>query len=381
MARFARRCSVVVVLAGVILPLVGVVGCGGVQGPSDDAADKAAGAEDGVNVLTNTPEITGLIKAEDPDLVVATVNGDPITAGAVTELAQTNKVRMRAQGITLPEGTDPQLMRAALEVLINAELMVQQARAEGIQLPTEEIEAEVQAARAQFASEEEYATYLENAGLSAEDVKREAERRVLMKAYQALVVKGQRVDEETARKVYDANPEQFTEGEQVRAAQILVRCSREDPQAKRDEAKKRIEEAHARLTEGADFAALAKEYSQAATAAKGGDLGFFPRGVMVPIFEEVAFRTEVGKISPVFETLYGFNIIKVLDKQPPVLKPFAEVKPWLMVELARQQEGQVLQAKLIELRDASKIEILDESLQEEPQPEPGADAGAAAATQ
>jgi parvulin-like peptidyl-prolyl isomerase len=135
------------------------------------------------------------------------------------------------------------------------------------------------------------------------------------------------------------------------------------------------------LTEGADFAALAKEYSQAATAAKGGDLGFFPRGVMVPIFEEVAFRTEVGKISPVFETLYGFNIIKVLDKQPPVLKPFAEVKPWLMVELARQQEGQVLQAKLIELRDASKIEILDESLQEEPQPEPGADAGAAAATQ
>ena len=117
---------------------------------------------------------------------------------------------------------------------------------------------------------------------------------------------------------------------------------------------------------GEDFAALAKEYSQAATAAKGGDLGFFPRGVMVPMLEEVAFRTEVGQTSPVFETVYGYNILKVLEKKAPVLKPFAEVKPWLMVELARQQEGQVLQAKLVELRDAATIEILDYAIGDVP---------------
>jgi len=378
MARICRR-SVAVVLAGLILPLVAAAGCGGSgeERRADDAADDAAGPSE-VSVLTNTPEIAGLIKAEDPDAVVATVNDQPITAGSVTELAQTNKIRMRAQGVTIPEGMDEQLMRAALEVLINAELMVQQARADGIQLPTEEIEAEIQAARAQFASEEEYNDYLEDADLTAEDVKREAERRVLMKAFQAQVVKGQRVDEETARQAYEANPEQFTEGEQIRAAQILVRSSRDDPQPKRDEAKKRIEEVHARLMAGADFADMAKEYSQAATAAKGGDLGFFPRGVMVPMLEEVAFRTGVGEISPVFETIYGFNILKVLEKQEPVLKPFAEVKPWLMVELARQKEGQALQARLIELRDGSKIEILDESLME---PEPAPEAEAAAVTQ
>ena len=136
-----------------------------------------------------------------------------------------------------------------------------------------------------------------------------------MRAYQALVAKGQKVDDAMAREVYDANPELFTEGEQVRAAQILVRTHQDDPPAKREEARARIDEAHAKLESGGDFAELAKEYSQATTAANGGDLGFFPRGVMVPMLEEVAFRTPVEGHSQVFETIYGFNILKVLEKR------------------------------------------------------------------
>jgi peptidyl-prolyl cis-trans isomerase C len=354
--------------------VLSIVGCGGSEESTSEVAEGlgAPGSPDPSNVLTNTPEIAGLIKAEDPGAVVASVNGQSITAGQVTELAQTNKIRLRAQGMTLPEGADQELMRAALQMLIDGELMIQQARKEGIELPDEEIEAEIQAARAQFASEEEYANYLRDAGLTEEDVRVEAERRVLMRAYQALVAKGQKVDEAMAREVYDANPELFTEGEQVRAAQILIRTDQNDPPAKKQEARDRIDEVHGRLEKGEDFAELAREYSQATTAANGGDLGFFPRGVMVPMLEEVAFRTPVGESSPVFETIYGFNVLKILEKREPELKPFEEIKPLLMVELARMMQSQALQTKLFELRADASIQILDEALGPAAEPDPEA---------
>lgn len=367
---FRNRCSAVG-LALSVVAMLSIVGCGGgSETPTETTEASAAGSPDPGNVLTNTPEIAGLIKAEDPDAVVASVNGSSITAGQVTELAQTNKIRLRAQGTNLPEGADQELMRAALQMLIDGELMIQEAHKEGIDLPDEEIEAEVQAARAQFASEEEFGNYLRDAGLTEEDVREEAERRVLMRAYQALVAKGQKVDDAMAREVYDANPELFTEGEQVRAAQILVRTHQDDPPAKRDEARARIDEAYAKLKSGEDFTELAKEYSQATTAANGGDLGFFPRGVMVPMLEEVAFRTPVGEISQVFETIYGYNILKVLEKREPKLKPFDEIKPLLMVELARMMQSQALQAKLIELRADANIQIMDDDLRPGGEPDP-----------
>jgi peptidyl-prolyl cis-trans isomerase C len=370
---FPNRWSVVGVGLWIVV-LVSIVGCGGSSESTSQLVEMsdASGAQDPGSVLTNTPEIAGLIKAEDPGAVVASVNGASITAGQVTELAQTNKIRLRAQGMNLPDGADQELMRAALQMLIDGELMIQQARKDGVELPAEEIEAEVQAARAQFASEEEFANYLRDAGMTEEDLREEAERRVLMRAYQALVAKGQKVDDAMAREVYDANPELFTEGEQVRAAQILVRTDQNDPPAKRQEARDRIDEVHSKLEKGEDFAELAREYSQATTASKGGDLGYFPRGVMVPMLEEVAFKTPVGESSPVFETIYGFNILKVLEKREPELKPFEEIKPLLMVELARMMQSQALQAKLLELRADASIQILDEGLGSDPEPDPEA---------
>jgi peptidyl-prolyl cis-trans isomerase C len=369
---FRNRWSAVGVGLSVVM-MLSIVGCGGSsESTSETTTGSPAGSPDPGNVLTNTPEIAGLIKAEDPDAVVASVNGSSITAGQVTELAQTNKIRLRAQGMNLPDGADQELMRAALQMLIDGELMIQQAREEGIELPDEEIEAEVQAARAQFASEEEFANYLKDAGVTEQDVRVEAERRVLMRAYQALVAKGQKVDDAMAREVYDANPELFTEGEQVRAAQILVRTHQDDPPAKREEARARIDEAYEKLQGGEDFAELAKEYSQATTAANGGDLGFFPRGVMVPMLEEVAFRTPVGESSQVFETVYGFNILQVLEKREPTLKPYEEIKPLLMVELARMMQSQALQARLIELRADASIQIMDDDLRSGSEPEPEA---------
>ena len=95
-------------------------------------------------------------------------------------------------------------------------------------------------------------------------------------------------------------------------------------------------------------------------------MGFFPRGVMVPRLEQVAFDTAVGETSPVFETVYGFNILKVLDKRQAEPKPFEDIKGWLMLQLVRQKETAAVQAKLAELKAAANIEILDPELGTQP---------------
>ncbi len=92
--------------------------------------------------------------------------------------------------------------------------------------------------------------------------------------------------------------------EQVHARHILV--------ATEDEAKKIRED----LVGGADFATLAKEKSTDSTKDKGGDLGWFGRGVMVPEFENAAFSLKVGEISQPIKTQFGYHIIQVLDKDP-----------------------------------------------------------------
>lgn len=86
-------------------------------------------------------------------------------------------------------------------------------------------------------------------------------------------------------------------------------------QATLDAAKAKADEVYAKTQEkGADFAALAKEYSEdPGTASTGGDLGYFEKGKMVPEFEEVAFKLKKGQVSKPVKTVYGYHIIKVTD--------------------------------------------------------------------
>lgn len=85
--------------------------------------------------------------------------------------------------------------------------------------------------------------------------------------------------------------------------------------------KKRAEELYNQAKNGADFAQLARENSgDLATAANGGDLGFFGKGKMVPEFEEAAFKLNVGDVSEPVRTVYGYHIIKLTEKKGEEVK-------------------------------------------------------------
>ena len=102
--------------------------------------------------------------------------------------------------------------------------------------------------------------------------------------------------------VVRAEAEDPTQYKTVRASHILV-DKEEDAWAIKS-----------RITEGEDFSKLAKEYSKCPSKDKGGDLGYFNRGQMVPEFEYAAFSTPVGEVSDPVKTRFGWHLIKVTRK-------------------------------------------------------------------
>ena len=150
-----------------------------------------------------------------------------------------------------------------------------------------------------------------------------------------------------ARSVYNANPKRFETPEQVEARHILIRTGEPDARAK-------VEEIRKQILNGVDFDELAKSRSQdPGSASKGGSLGAFGRGRMIKPFEDMVFgMTKPGEISPVFESPFGFHVIKLDRRIPAGVKMFAEVKDQLMqeaqAEIIKQgrmkEQGRILDA-------------------------------------
>jgi peptidyl-prolyl cis-trans isomerase D len=143
-------------------------------------------------------------------------------------------------------------------------------------------------------------------------------------------------DEETLRSFYDDNKEIFTNPEQRSAQHILVE--------ERELAESLLEE----IQQGADFSELARIHSiDASTKDSGGGLGYFERDIMVPEFDKVVFEMDIGELSEVVETDYGFHIIKLTEVQPENIKSFEESRE----QLASLHQKKAAQKKLYSLQE------------------------------
>lgn len=134
-----------------------------------------------------------------------------------------------------------------------------------------------------------------------------------------------------------ANREKYTRPEEVRVRHILVDPTSflptETSQVRAagprewDKAHKKALDLLNRVRGGADFLHLARtESDDRAAAARAGDLGFFPRGSMVKPFEDAAFSLKKGEVSDLVKTVYGYHILKQVDRIDPRLMRFSEIK-------------------------------------------------------
>lgn len=314
--------------------------------------------------------------AREPSFVAATVDGRPITVREVYGLAAAYRQQYDQRGISISPQQEMELLRMSLQTLINSDLMARTAKAEGKKADPNAIEDVVKKNRAQFKTEAEYKQALAASGTTEDMIRKDLETQYLANIWARSRTDAVKADEAAARKFYEANKDRFKKSDEAHVQQILVASSPSDPQAKRDEARKKAEEAYAKAKAGEDFGKLAAKYSDAPNAAGGGDVGFFERGTMFREFEENAFTVPVGQVSPVFETAPGFNVVKVLERRAGQPLTFDEVKERLTEQLTANLKGQALEAKIAEIRSKAKVSILAPELELRSAPPVPAEGGA-----
>ena len=159
-------------------------------------------------------------------------------------------------------------------------------------------------------------------------------------------------NEKKAKEAYEARKTEFSTGESVKARHILVKT---EPSTSAEDDKKALEKAQQIVKEakapGANFAALAKKYSDdPGSKDKGGELGSFEKGRMVPEFEKVAFAAPIGEISEPVKSQFGYHIIQVEEKSPANTKSFDDVKTQIAAEMIAKEQSKTaledLEAKL-----------------------------------
>lgn len=181
------------------------------------------------------------------------------------------------------------------------------------------------------------------------------------------IEKGITITDEELKKKYDADKASY---EQVKARHILIAfkgspaAQEGKPELTEEQAKAKAEELHKQIVAGASFDELAKKESDdVGSGTRGGDLGTFGRGQMVPEFEKAAFEAKKGEVTPVVRTQFGYHIIKVEEHD---MTPFEGVK----ATLEKNERQARMQAKLEEMKTNAKVTFNDTYFAMAPVPTP-----------
>lgn len=146
------------------------------------------------------------------------------------------------------------------------------------------------------------------------------------------------------RDAYEMSRGRYAKPEQVTASHILIKLPENPAPAEVEAAKKKAEKILALAEKkGADFAALAKKYSQGPTAKNGGKLGSFQRGSMVPAFEKLAFSLKPGQVGLV-RTKFGWHVVKVTGHQKASITPLKDVEGEIRQQLVERRAKDLAQA-------------------------------------
>jgi peptidyl-prolyl cis-trans isomerase SurA len=156
---------------------------------------------------------------------------------------------------------------------------------------------------------------------------------------------------------YNAHKQDFDQPEQVQLSEILIPTANPDDAAQVAEAKKKADDAEAKLKGGEDFAALAKAESSGVTAANGGDLGDFKRGQLAKVLEDQTFDLKPGQYTEPIRTKQGFVILKVTEHTPGGIAPLKDVEPQVENEIGMSKMNPALREYMTKLREDAYIEI------------------------
>lgn len=369
-----------------VLVVVGLTGCGKKTPPAPDANQASVPSQE--QTLSGTETAPAGMPAPEtaapepaPDAAVVTVNGKAITEQQVSTGVNMQIQRAGAQLSSLPaafiEQFKKQVRQQVVDNLVAETLLDQAIKKANIEVTDEQVVASIEeqgALRNPPVTLEDFKQMIASRGGSFDDVKAQYKIQLARQRYFESQWTGKiDVNDAEVKAFYDENPDKFEVAEQIQASHILIKPAADanDPNEAKAVAKAEAEKLLAEVRGGADFAELAKAHSDCPSAPKGGDLGLFGHGQMVPAFDAAAFALEPGQVSDVVETQFGYHIIKVTDKKAASKTSFEEAEPQIREGLTNQKKGQFAQGLIESLKAAATIEYAEGAEPTAPMPMPG----------
>jgi foldase protein PrsA len=276
------------------------------------------------------------------------------------QLAMVLRNPQAIQAIQGPKGAQNRLdaQREILGSLIIDQVVLQQARVQGIRASDAEVNKLLAQLRSGYKTEAKFQAQMRKEGLTLDQIKTYLKGRAVENKIVESVGKDSTPSDQDVANFYDLNKSQFDE--QVRASHILI-CAGFDATKRTctpgSEDQTLAAGVVGRARKGEDFGALAKEFSQdSATKDKAGDLGFFARGDLDqawPGLGEAAFNLVPGGISEPVKTSLGYEIVKLTA----IGRPFDDAKADIAELLRRQQIARAYQSWLVDAVKKSRIKV------------------------
>ncbi len=249
------------------------------------------------------------------DSVVAVVNDGVIMRSELDDRIAQVEQQAQAQGGNLPPRS--QLAQQVLERMVMDEIQLQMARQANLSVDDTELNRQVRSiAESNGMTLEEFADAVEADGMTLADVREEGRREILMRQVQQRQI-SQRVTvtDRDVERFLNQQPSQQGQAfiEEARARHVLVELT---PTRNENQARARAEQARQRLQQGADFASVAREFSDdRGSAMNGGELGWVRPGQTVPAFEEAMGSLSVNQLSEPVRSQFGYHVIEVLERR------------------------------------------------------------------
>ncbi len=289
---------------------------------------------------------------------VARVNGMLVGREEFDAVVESNIYRYEYQsGQTFDEAQRGLLERQVLDGLITRTILEQEGEALAIVISDERLAETLEQFKAQFPSESAYQIALEEQGFTEADFEVELRRQLMIEELiRVEVYETIELDEAETRAFYDGNPQFFERPEQVAARHIIFTTREGQDETERTARQAELESIRQRIIDGADFSEMAREHSEGPSAAAGGDLGVFGRGQMVGPFEDAAFGLQVGEISEIVETQFGYHLIQVTERIPAQTQRFEDVSAEIEQFLTEEARNRGAQEYVRDLRAAAQVE-------------------------
>ena len=295
-----------------------------------------------------------------PAGVAATVNGERIPEADVARRVARYKTADKALQTDSPEAKQAMsnIRDTVVDEMIKWSLLVQEAKKKKIVPTPAKIDEAVAEFKKNFKDDGDMKTQLAKEGKNPGDIRQLLTEGLQVSELQNRWMADASVSEAEIAKFYRENIAEFAVPEGVSARHILLAFGPNPTEADKIALRKRAEDLLKQAqAKGADFAALAQKNSDdKSSAARGGDLGPFPRGVMEKSFEDAAFGAKEGEIVGPVETPYGYHIIKVENKIPARTLPLEQSRDDIRPFLLEKKRQELLETKMKAVLKDAKIQ-------------------------